>query len=92
MDAVVGNLGPLPAPVAAMLFQNEAQAGALPVVVLTAAAACPKLGLILTIPGDLNPLTAPLPDERCESIEASVTKAAVLLSASGQSRLLHLCV
>jgi len=49
VDAVVGNLGPLPAPMSAMLFQNEAQLDSVPAMVVNASLTCPKLGLSLLV-------------------------------------------
>ena len=45
----MGNLGPLPAPMSAMLFQNEAQLDSVPVMVINACLTCPKLGLSLLV-------------------------------------------
>ena len=86
VDAVVGNLGPLPAPMAAMLFQNEAQISAAPVLKFNAVLSCPKIGLSLASGGaDLNPLTAPLPDEKFGSLEALLTDVSCVLGSSGRS-------
>lgn len=73
VDAVVGNLGPLPTPVASMLFQQEGDVGNVdgaPSLVFSATLGCPKIGVFLAIEGDRNPLTAPLPDRKFSCLEA----------------------
>ena len=83
VDAVVANLGPLPAPMAAMLFQNESQQEAFPVLMFTAALYCPKIGMVLAVEGDRNPLTAPLPDKSFGALEAILTDVGCTLGSSG---------
>lgn len=83
VDAVVSNLGPLPAPMAAMLFQNESQQDAFPVLMFNAALNCPKIGLVLAVEGDRNPLTAPLPDKSFGALEATLTGVGCVLGSSG---------
>lgn len=84
VDAVVANLGPLPAPVAAMLFQNESQQEAFPALMFNAALTCPKMGLVLAVEGDRNPLTAPLPDKSFGALEAILTGVSCVLGSSGR--------
>ena len=79
----MANLGPLPAPMAAMLFQNESQQEALPILMFNAALNCPKIGLVLGVEGDRNPLTAPLPDKSFGALEAILTDVACTLGSSG---------
>lgn len=83
VDAVVGNLGPLPAPMAAMLFQSEAQQDSLPVLLFNAAAYCPKIGTLLEVGGDRNPLTAPLPDKSFNCLEAVLSDVSCELCPTG---------
>ncbi len=83
VDAVVANLGPLPAPMAAMLFQNESQQEAFPVLMFNAALYCPKIGMVLAVEGDRNPLTAPLPDKSFGALEAILRDVGCTLGSSG---------
>lgn len=86
VDAVVGNLGPLPAPVAAMLFQRETDgSGGTASLTFHAAATCPKLGVLLTVEGDHNPLTAPLPDKQFSCLEAYTSTIDYSLSPLGKA-------
>ena len=86
VDAVVGNLGPLPAPMAAMLFQSGAQAGgAAPALALSAAASCPRIGLQLSVEGDRNPLTAPLPDADFTCLEAVISNVSCQFGVTSEA-------
>lgn len=86
VDAVVGNLGPLPAPVAAMLFQSEVAAAArgAPSLAFSASVRCPKIGILATTEGDRNPLTAPLPDKHFSCMEAVAKQIHFDLGVTGQ--------
>ena len=84
VDAVVSNLGPLPAPMAAMLFQNEKQLEAAPVLLFHASMLCPKIGVVLVVEGDRNPLTAPLPDRSFNCLEAVMSDVSCELRSSGE--------
>ena len=82
----MGNLGPLPAPMAAMLFQSEAQAGGpAPALALNAAASCPRIGLQLSVEGDRNPLTAPLPDTDFTGLEAVISNVSCQFGVTGEA-------
>lgn len=83
VDAVVSNLGPLPAPMAAMLFQNEMKQDSSPVLNFNAKLTCPKIGLVLAVGGDKNPLSAPLPDKSFGALEALLTDVSCVLGSSG---------
>lgn len=69
---------------AAMLFQNEMQQDSVPVLLFNAKLGCPKIGVVLTVEGDKNPLTAPLPDKSFNCLEAVLSDVGCVLGSSGR--------
>lgn len=88
VDAVVGNLGPIPAPVEAMLFQHDIQNDSNAAVSLAASAKCPRIGLVLSMQGDQNPLTSQLPDQSFNILECVLSESNLHLGCTGTSYVL----
>ena len=84
-DAVVGNLGPLPAALEAMLFREGPAGDEVALICIQLAASCPKLGLVMELGPEADPVRAPLPDEHVLGLALAIKDLSLTLEASGMN-------
>ena len=81
VDAVVGNLGPIPAPVEAMLFQHDNQEQGNAVMAFTASIHSPRIGITLIIPE--NSSLSSLQERIFDTLECRFSEVNFQLGTSG---------
>lgn len=89
VDAVVGNLGPVPAPIAAMLFGDHDAVRPQQLLALSLKVACPKLGAQLLVTSD-DESSQPQDRPQVRCIEPLISHISCSVGTAGTLQCLHL--